>query len=95
VTPHRRFTARLYALTTAEGGRHTPFLANYRPQFYFRTTDVAGSVELGEATMVMPGDTIDLTVELGKPIAMDVGLGFAVREGGRTVAAGTVTALLD
>ncbi len=93
--PHRQFTARLYALTTGEGGRHTPFFANYRPQFYFRTTDVPGSVDLGEAIMVMPGDTIDLAVELGKPIGMDVGLGFAVREGGRTVAAGTVTALLD
>jgi elongation factor Tu len=95
VTPHRWFAARLYALTAAEGGRHTPFYANYRPQLYFRTTDVPGSVQLGEATMVMPGDTVDLTIELGEPIAMDVGLGFAVREGGRTVAGGTVTALLD
>ena len=95
VTPHQRFRARLHALTTAEGGRHTPFLANYRPQFYFRTTDVVGSVDLGEVTMVLPGDTVDLSVELGRPIAMDVGLGFAVREGGRTVAAGTVTELLD
>ncbi|MFE9202482.1 elongation factor Tu [Micromonospora sp. NPDC007230] len=95
VTPHQRFRARLYALTTAEGGRHTPFLANYRPQFYFRTTDVVGSVDLGDVTMVLPGDTVDLSVELGKPVAMDVGLGFAVREGGRTVAAGTVTELLD
>jgi elongation factor Tu len=95
VTPHRRFTARLYALTTAEGGRHTPFFGNYRPQFYFRTTHVPGSVELGDITMVVPGDTVDLTVELGKPVAMDVGLGFAVREGGRTVAAGTVAELLD
>jgi elongation factor Tu len=95
VTPHRRFTARLYALTTAEGGRHTPFFGNYRPQFYFRTTDVPGSVDLGETTMVMPGDTVDLTVELGRAVAMHVGLGFAVREGGRTVAAGTVTEVLD
>ncbi|MEV0730011.1 MULTISPECIES: elongation factor Tu [Polymorphospora] len=96
VTPHLRFGARLYALTTAEGGRHTPFLANYRPQFYFRTTDVVGAMRLGDDTqMVMPGDTVDLTVELGRPVAMHVGLGFAVREGGRTVAAGTVTALLD
>jgi elongation factor Tu len=95
VTPHRRFAARLYALTSAEGGRHTPFVANYRPQFYFRTTDVPGSIDLGTTAMVMPGDTVDLTVELGKPVAMDVGLGFAVREGGRTVAAGAVTALLD
>jgi elongation factor Tu len=95
VTPHGRFTARLYALTTAEGGRHTPFQANYRPQFYLRSTDVPGTIDLGAVTMVMPGDAVDLTVELGKPIPMDVGLGFAVREGGRTVAAGTVTTLLD
>jgi elongation factor Tu len=95
VTPHREFAARLYALTTVEGGRHTPFFANYRPQFYFRTTDVPGSVELGAVSMVMPGDTTILTVRLGKPIAMDLGLGFAVREGGRTVAAGTVLQLLD
>ncbi|KOX04323.1 elongation factor Tu, partial [Micromonospora sp. NRRL B-16802] len=74
---------------------HTPFLANYRPQFYFRTTDVVGSVDLGDLTMVLQGDTVDLSVELGRPIAMDGGLGFAVREGGRTVAAGTVTELLD
>lgn len=95
VTPHRRFRARLSALTTAEGGRHTPFFANYRPQFYFRTTDVVGTVDLGDLPLVRPGDTVELTVELGRPIAMDVGLGFAVREGGRTVAAGTVTELLD
>jgi len=95
VAPHRRFKAHIYALTTKEGGRHTPFFANYRPQFYFRTTDVMGSVDLGEVTMVMPGDTVDLTVELGKPIAMNAGLGFAIREGGRTVGAGTVTELLD
>jgi elongation factor Tu len=95
VTPHRGFRAQLYALTTAEGGRHTPFFANYRPQFYFRTTDVVGAVDLGETSMVLPGDTVDLGVRLGKPVAMEVGLGFAVREGGRTVAAGTVTELLD
>jgi elongation factor Tu len=95
VTPHRRFRARLYALTTAEGGRHTPFLANYRPQFYFRTTDVPGSVDLGDTPEVAPGDTVDLTVDLARPVAMDAGLGFAVREGGRTVAAGTVSAPLD
>ncbi|BCJ63416.1 elongation factor Tu [Polymorphospora rubra] len=96
VTPHRRFAARLYALTTAEGGRHTPFLANYRPQFYFRTTDVVGTMRLAaDTSMVLPGDTVDLTVELGRPVAMHEGLGFAVREGGRTVAAGTVTTLLD
>jgi len=95
VTGHQRFRARLYVLTTAEGGRHTPFFANYRPQFYFRTTDVVGSVRLADGEMAMPGDTVEVTVELGKPVAMDVGLGFAVREGGRTVAAGTVAELLD
>jgi elongation factor Tu len=95
IRTHTRFRARVYAMTTAEGGRHTPFFGNYRPQFYFRTTDVPGSVDLGEVTMVMPGDTVDLTVQLGAPIAMEVGLGFAVREGGRTVAAGSVTELLD
>jgi elongation factor Tu len=95
VTPHRRFTANLHALTAAEGGRHTPFAADYQPQFYFRTTDVSGSLELGDVQLVMPGDTVEVTVELGKPVAMEVGLGFAVREGGRTVAAGTVTGILD
>jgi elongation factor Tu len=95
VTPHRRFRARLYALTAAEGGRHTPFFANYRPQFYFRTTDVVGAIDLGDTSMVLPGDTVTLGVELGKPVAMEAGLGFAVREGGRTVAAGAVTELLD
>jgi elongation factor Tu len=95
VRPHRRFRANLHALSTAEGGRHTPFAADYRPQFYFRTTDVPGGIDLGEIALVMPGDTIELGVELEKPIAMDVGLGFAVREGGHTVAAGTVTELLD
>ncbi|MFK3982070.1 elongation factor Tu [Micromonospora sp. NPDC050397] len=95
VTPHRTFAATLHALATAEGGRHTPFHANYRPQFYFRTTDVVGTLELGDLPEVAPGDVAPVTVRLGQPIAMDVGLGFAVREGGRTVAAGTVTALLD
>ena len=95
VTPHRRFRANLHALTAAEGGRHTPFAADYRPQFYFRTTDVPGGIDLGAVALVMPGDTMEIGVELGKPIAMEVGLGFAVREGGRTVAAGTVTELLD
>jgi elongation factor Tu len=95
VTPHRRFRARLHALSTAEGGRHTPFAADYRPQFYFRTTNVSGGIDLGDIALVMPGDTVDLTVELEKPIAMNTGLGFAVREGGHTVAAGTVTELLD
>ncbi|MEU8227688.1 elongation factor Tu [Kribbella sp. NPDC048915] len=95
VRPHRKFRANLHALSTAEGGRHTPFAADYRPQFYFRTTDVSGGIDLGEIALVMPGDTIELGVELEKPVAMDVGLGFAVREGGHTVAAGTVTELLD
>ncbi|WP_033341245.1 elongation factor Tu [Catenuloplanes japonicus] len=95
VRAHRRFRAELYALTAAEGGRHTPFLANYRPQFYFRTADVAGAMDLGEVQMVMPGDTVSLSVSLDRAVAMDTGLGFAVREGNRTVAAGTVTELLD
>ncbi|MGY0536652.1 elongation factor Tu [Nocardioides sp. YJ-D4] len=95
VRPHRKFRANLHALSTAEGGRHTPFAADYRPQFYFRTTDVPGGIDLGEIALVMPGDTIELGVELEKPIAMNVGLGYAVREGGHTVAAGTVTELLD
>jgi elongation factor Tu len=95
VRPHRKFRAQLHALTTAEGGRHTPFAADYRPQFYFRTTDVSGGIDLGEIQLVLPGDTIELGVELEKPVAMDVGLGFAVREGGHTVAAGTVTELVD
>ncbi|WP_020391885.1 elongation factor Tu [Kribbella catacumbae] len=95
VKPHRQFRAQLHALSTAEGGRHTPFAADYRPQFYFRTTDVSGGIDLGEIALVMPGDTIELGVELEKPVAMTVGLGFAVREGGHTVAAGTVTELLD
>jgi elongation factor Tu len=95
VTPHRAFRAQLYALTKEEGGRHTPFVANYRPQFYFRTTDVSGGIDIGDTPMVMPGDTVEITVELGKPVALDLGQGFAVREGGRTVAAGTVTELLD
>jgi len=95
VAPHTRFTANLHALTAAEGGRHTPFAADYRPQFYFRTTDVSGGMDLGAVAVVMPGDTVEVTVQLGKPIAMEAGLGFAVREGGRTVAAGTVTGLLD
>ncbi|GAA1111889.1 elongation factor Tu [Kribbella jejuensis] len=95
VRPHRKFRANLHALSTAEGGRHTPFAADYRPQFYFRTTDVSGGIDLGDIALVMPGDTIELGVELEKPIAIEVGLGFAVREGGHTVAAGTVTDLLD
>jgi elongation factor Tu len=95
VAPHRRFRAQVYALATREGGRRTPFFANYRPQFFFRTTDVMGAVDLGETPMVVPGDTVGLGVELSKPVAMDIGLGFAIREGNRTVGAGPVTALLD
>ena len=96
VTPHKAFRANLYALTKEEGGRHTPFVANYRPQFFFRTTDVSGSIELGGGLdMMMPGDSATVTVQLGKEVPMESGLGFAVREGGRTVAAGTVTELLD
>ena len=92
ITPHTNFEAEAYILTTEEGGRHTPFFTNYRPQFYFRTTDVTGVVTLPEGTeMVMPGDNARLTVELIQPIAMDEGLRFAIREGGRTVGAGVVT----
>ncbi len=95
VTPHRRFTADLHALTAAEGGRHTPFASDYQPQFYFRTTDVSGGFDLGEVELVQPGDTVEVTVTLDKPVAMEAGLGFAVREGNRTVAAGVVKSLLD
>jgi elongation factor Tu len=95
IAGHRRFGAQLYALRTDEGGRHTPFHANYRPQFFFRTTDVVGAMELPEGGVVRPGDTVALAVALGKSVAMQVGLGFAVREGGRTVAAGTVTELFE
>ncbi len=94
-TPHTEFTGNVYVLTKEEGGRHKPFFAHYSPQFYFRTTDVTGEVELPEGTeMVMPGDTTDMTVELQKPIAMEEGLKFAIREGGRTVGAGRVTKIL-
>jgi elongation factor Tu len=91
ITPHTDFTAEVYVLSKDEGGRHTPFFANYRPQFYFRTTDVTGEVTLPEGTeMVMPGDNVTLGVKLIAPIAMDQGLRFAIREGGRTVGAGVV-----
>jgi elongation factor Tu len=91
ITPHTDFKAEVYVLSKDEGGRHTPFFANYRPQFYFRTTDVTGEVELPEGTeMVMPGDNVNLGVKLIAPIAMDAGLRFAIREGGRTVGAGVV-----
>ena len=86
ITPHTKFEANVYVLNKEEGGRHKPFFTNYRPQFYFRTTDVTGTITLPEGTeMVMPGDNTEMTVELGKPIAMDEGLRFAIREGGRTV----------
>jgi elongation factor Tu len=95
ITPHTKFQAEAYVLTKEEGGRHTPFFDNYRPQFYFRTTDVTGSVKLPEGTeMVMPGDNITMEVELLVPIAMDEGLRFAIREGGRTVGAGVVAKIL-
>ena len=96
ITPHTKFTAQVYILSKNEGGRHTPFFNNYRPQFYFRTTDVTGSVQLPDGTeMVMPGDNTEMTVELIQPIAMDEGLRFAIREGGRTVGAGRVVKILE
>jgi elongation factor Tu len=96
VKPHTKFKAEIYVLSKEEGGRHTPFFNNYRPQFYFRTTDVTGSTTLPEGVeMVMPGDNITITVELIYPIAMDKGLRFAIREGGRTVGAGQVTEIIE
>ncbi len=96
ITPHTRFKAEAYILTKEEGGRHTPFFTNYRPQFYFRTTDVTGVVHLPEGTeMVMPGDNVSMEVELIAPIAMDEGLRFAIREGGRTVGAGVVAGIIE
>ncbi|MBW3589509.1 MAG: elongation factor Tu [Actinobacteria bacterium] len=95
ITPHTDFEAQVYVLSKDEGGRHTPFFNNYRPQFYFRTTDVTGAVNLAEGTeMVMPGDTTNMNVQLIQPIAMDEGLNFAIREGGRTVGAGVVTKIV-
>src|SRR5437879_5148410 len=95
ITPHTNFLAQVYVLNKDEGGRHTPFFTNYHPQFYFRTTDVTGTVALPEGTeMVMPGDNTEMTVELGKPIAMDEGLRFAIREGGRTVGSGRVVKIV-
>ncbi len=95
ITPHTKFEAEVYILTKEEGGRHTPFFKGYRPQFYFRTTDVTGAVELPEGTeMVMPGDNIQMTIELIAPIAMEDGLRFAIREGGRTVGAGVVAKVI-
>ena len=96
ITPHTRFKAETYILTKEEGGRHTPFFSNYRPQFYFRTTDVTGQISLPEGTeMVMPGDNVEMEIELISPIAMDEGLRFAIREGGRTVGAGVVAAIIE
>jgi len=96
ITPHKKFNAKIYALTKEEGGRHTPFFSNYRPQFYFRTTDVTGSIKLpANVEMVMPGDNVDLEVALISEVAMEKGLRFAIREGGRTVGAGTVTEILE
>jgi elongation factor Tu len=96
ITPHKKFKGEVYVLTKEEGGRHTPFFTGYRPQFYFRTTDVTGVAQLPEGTeMVMPGDNTTLLIELITPIAMDKGLRFAIREGGRTVGAGTVTEILE
>ena len=96
VTPHTKFKAEIYVLKKEEGGRHTPFFNNYRPQFYFRTTDVTGEVKLPEnVEMVMPGDNVTIEVTLIYPIAMEKGLRFAIREGGRTVGAGQVTEVLD
>ena len=95
ITPHTKFKAEVYVLSKEEGGRHTPFFANYRPQFYFRTTDVTGAVTLGEGVeMVMPGENVAITVELIAPIAMEEGLRFAIREGGRTVGAGVVSSVI-
>jgi elongation factor Tu len=92
ITPHTKFEAEVYVLSKEEGGRHTPFFSGYRPQFYFRTTDVTGSSNLlGGAEMCMPGDNVRLDIELGYPIAMDEGVRFAIREGGRTVGSGVVT----
>jgi elongation factor Tu len=96
ITPHTKFVGEAYILGKEEGGRHTPFFSNYRPQFYFRTTDVTGVVNLPEGTeMVMPGDNVELNIELIAPIAMDEGLRFAIREGGRTVGAGVVTKITE
>ena len=96
ITPHTEFEAQLYVLTRDEGGRHNPFFTGYRPQFYFRTTDVTGAVELPEGIeMVMPGDNINFVATLIAPIAMEEGLRFAIREGGRTVGAGVVAKILD
>ena len=95
ITPHMKFEAEVYCLSKEEGGRHTPFFSGYRPQFYFRTTDVTGTANLVGADMCMPGDNVKVTVELHKPIAMDDGVRFAIREGGRTVGSGVVTKIIE
>merc|ERR1711991_539993 len=96
IKPNSRFVASCYILTKEEGGRHTPFFNNYRPQFYFRTTDVTGEIELPAGIeMVMPGDNVEMTVNLISPIAMEEGLRFAIREGGRTIGAGVISEILD
>ncbi|MGA0846535.1 MAG: EF-Tu/IF-2/RF-3 family GTPase, partial [Luteolibacter sp.] len=96
VKPHKKFKAEIYVLSKEEGGRHTPFFSNYRPQFYFRTTDVTGSIKLPDGVeMVMPGDNVNLEIELITPIAMEPTMRFAIREGGRTVGAGRVGEILD
>ena len=96
ITPHKKFEAEAYILTKEEGGRHTPFFSNYRPQFYFRTTDVTGVVTLQDGTeMVMPGDNVKLNVELIQPVAMEEKLRFAIREGGRTVGSGVVSKVIE
>jgi len=96
ITPHTKFNAEAYVLTKEEGGRHTPFFNGYRPQFYFRTTDVTGVVQLPQGTeMVMPGDNINVEIDLITPVAMDEGLKFAIREGGKTVGAGIVTKIIQ
>jgi elongation factor Tu len=96
ITPHRRFVAEVYVLSKEEGGRHTPFFSGYRPQFYFRTTDITGVVTLAEGVeMVMPGDNATFNVELIAPIAMELGVRFAIREGGRTVGAGVISEIIE
>ena len=96
ILPHKKFTAEVYVLKKEEGGRHTPFFNGYRPQFYFRTTDVTGVCKLPEGTeMIMPGDNARMEIELIQPIAMDEGLRFAIREGGRTVGAGVVASIIE
>ena len=96
ITPHRKFRGQVYVLSQEEGGRHKPFFAGYRPQFYFRTTDVTGEVTLPEGTeMAMPGDNVELQVNLIQPIAMEEGVRFAIREGGRTVGAGVVIGVVE